>query len=327
MPNFRLSKREAEMIASVVLGLTKEKVAASRLAALDGRSRRIEEGRKLVSQHNCRACHVVNGAGRAIAMTIQDPGMYPPDLTPQGNRVQSDWLFNFLKDPGAQKLRPWLSVRMPTFHFSDEESTTIADHFAAEAGVSLFETNARVEPDPRSVAVGGIVFRMLRCAQCHPSGGAIAPTVDLASLAPDLQLSRARLRHDWIPDWVRRPNEIIPGTRMPTNFPRDPESGEFTSPLPLAIDSPANATLREELTRFFVSEEEMRETLADAEKVTEYLRDYIWSIGSPQMYEAGPTREPYRAPLPAMATPDQMAPAQETRTDAAVEAVVPAGGR
>lgn len=114
---------------------------------------------------------------------------------------------------------------------------------------------------------------------------------------------------------------------MPTNFPRDPESGDFTSPLPLAIDSPANAALRDELSTLFVSEQEMRDTLADAERVTEFLRDYIWSIGSPQMYESGPTRQPYMAPLPAETAPDQMAPALETRERAAVGAAVPAGGR
>ena len=31
-------------------------------------------------------------------------------------------------------------------------------------------------------------------------------------------LSRLRLRHQWIPDWIRRPGEMIPSTRMPANF-------------------------------------------------------------------------------------------------------------
>ncbi|MDQ4045419.1 MAG: c-type cytochrome, partial [Chloroflexota bacterium] len=54
MPNFYLSPEEARLITSVVLGMTKEKVAANRLAAQDARMRVVEEGRKLISQNNCR---------------------------------------------------------------------------------------------------------------------------------------------------------------------------------------------------------------------------------------------------------------------------------
>ena len=35
---------------------------------------------------------------------------------------------------------------------------------------------------------------------------------------------------------------MIPGTRMPTNFPRDPETGGFKSPLAQALDSPQFAS-------------------------------------------------------------------------------------
>ena len=78
---------------------------------------------------------------------------------------------------------------------------------------------------------------MLRCAQCHvttpvnPENPPMPNTADTTSLAPNLTLARMRLRHDWISDWIRRPNEMIPGTRMPTNFPRDAATGGFQSPL------------------------------------------------------------------------------------------------
>ena len=87
------------------------------------------------------------------------------------------------------------------------------------------------------------------------------------------------MRHDWIADWIRRPDEMIPGTRMPTNFPRDPETGGFQSPLAQALDSPQFAASRAALLPYFENEAAMRKTMADAVALTNYLRDYIWSIG------------------------------------------------
>lgn len=294
MPNFYFSESEAEAVTGVIVGMTSDSVAEARTAARKAEQRIVEEGRKLVSQRNCRGCHVVDGSGQAIAQTVQDEGMLPPDLGPEGSRVQSDWLFNFLKDPTVMTMRPWLQARMPTFHFDDAEADELVRYFAADGEVPTFETDDGVEPDPRSVAVGEIVFNMLRCAQCHPTEApSPSQTADLASLAPNLQLSRVRLRHEWIPEWILRPNEIIPGTRMPTNFPRHEETGEFTSPLTLAIASPQFASWRAALLQQFRSEEEMLQTLAEPERVSRHMRDYIWSIGIRSMPQAAPsTGEP-----------------------------------
>ena len=93
---------------------------------------------------------------------------------------------------------------------------------------------------------------MLRCAQCHattpvnPENPPVPNTADSTSLAPNLTLSRMRLRHDWISDWIRRPNEMIPGTRMPTNFPRDAGDGR----LPVAAgDGDRHAAVRRSTSR------------------------------------------------------------------------------
>jgi mono/diheme cytochrome c family protein len=256
-----------------------------------------EDGRKAISQHNCRACHRVEGHGRAIAQTIGDPGMLPPDLTPEGARVQSAWLFNFLKDPTVMTMRPWLKVRMPTFHFSDAEANQLVQGFAAEGSVTPFETTRLIEPPARNVAIGQTVFEMMRCAQCHQTGGALTAQVqDAASLAPPLDLSRSRLQHGWIADWIRRPNEIIPGTRMPTNFPRDPETGAFTSPLAAAINTPAFAGYRGRLMQHFAAEPEMTAALSDVELLTSYIRDYIWTLGPAEMRTARPTAAPALPP-------------------------------
>jgi cytochrome c2 len=249
--------------------------------------------RKIVSQRNCRACHVVNRAGRAIGPMIADTNFLPPDLTPQGGRAQSPWLFSFLKDPTVMKIRPWMNVRMPTFGFNDHEAATIVAGFAAEGNEPQFETKRFEIPAQQNVAIGREVYTMLRCAQCHsttPVDPANPPLPNVAaaqSLAPNLTLSKLRLRHDWIADWIRRPGEMIPDTRMPANFPRDPETGGFRSPLAGAIDTPQFAGHKAALLPYFENEEALRKTMSDAVALTEYLRDYIWSVGLNQMRNPG----------------------------------------
>ncbi len=320
MPNFHLSVAEANAITGVVLGMTDDRVSDNKLASRDANSRLVEEGRKRVSQRNCRGCHIVDGSGRAIEPTIAEPGMLPPDLSPEGARVQSDWLFNFLKDPTVMTMRPWLSVRMPTFHFSDHEATTLVNYFAAEANAVQFDTTKHIAPQGKNVAIGRAVFQVLKCVQCHPTGAVATAPVNTASVAPDLALARARLRHAWIPDWIRRPNEMIPGTAMPTNFPRSSETGGFESPLPAMIDMPEFSSQRASLLSSFGSEEAMLRAIGNPEEITGYLRDYIWSIGPSQMRLAQPAPGGPAPPVtPATATPT--APAlQSTRGE-----TVPAG--
>ena len=48
---------------------------------------------------------------------VADPSLGPPLLTPEGARVQPDWLYAFLRGPIP--IRPWLNVRMPTFGLDD----------------------------------------------------------------------------------------------------------------------------------------------------------------------------------------------------------------
>jgi mono/diheme cytochrome c family protein len=293
MPNFHLSEEEARLVTTVVLGLTKERVAANRMAAADPRMRAVEESRKVISQHNCRGCHVVNRNGRAIAALINDPNFLPPDLTPEGGRAQSPWLFSFLKDPTVTKIRPWLHVRMPTFQFTDPEAATLVAGFAADGNATQFDTMRFQTVPQQNAAIGREVFAMLRCSQCHsvtpvdPANPPLPNTADAQSLAPNLTLAKLRLRHDWIADWIRRPDEMIPGTRMPTNFPRDAQTGGFQSPLAMAIDTPQFAAHKTALLPYFQDEQALRKTMADAVALTNYLRDYIWSIGIDQMRAPG----------------------------------------
>jgi hypothetical protein len=88
---------------------------------------------------------------------------------------------------------------------------------------------------------------------------------------------------------------------MPTNFPRDGQTGGFQSPLAMAIDTPQFAAYKASLRPYFESDEALKKTMADAVALTNYLRDYIWSIGVDRM----------RAPAVEGAPPFPLVPHQQ----------------
>ncbi|MFQ5904905.1 MAG: c-type cytochrome, partial [Candidatus Binatia bacterium] len=117
-----------------------------------------------------------------------------------------------------------LTVRMPSFHLSDEEIITLSRYFAALADETYpFEYfDAEKEIKQADLDAGKQLFDMLQCLGCHQVGTGMAAT----NLAPDLSFARERLQPDWIIDWLLNPQTIQPGTRMPTYFRRG------RSPLP-----------------------------------------------------------------------------------------------
>ncbi len=276
MPNFGMSEREARAVTTSVLGFTKEGVIGERRAGQSSRAAQVARGRKLITEYNCQGCHLVEGRGHAIRTSIEDVGLLPPNLAAQGARVQADWLFGYLHDPGAVRLRPWLGVRMPSFEFSDEQVNTLVSYFEAREERATFLSPPE-RPDRRRLVVGEVAFNMFQCAKCHPAGPAAtsAAGAGTAELAPSLLLARQRLRHDWVPDWILDPQSWIPGTNMPMNFPKA-NDGSFQSPITAAIDAPMFSAEKRRLMQQFSSEQELRTYLADAHQVASALRDHLW---------------------------------------------------
>ena len=281
MPNFRFSDRELDQVVTAVLGFQQLNAAANVVRELSPRQAAIERGRRLVKDHNCQGCHVIEGFGGSFRSLVADASLAPPIIQGEGAKVQSDWLFSFLRAPKTGQIRPWLEVHMPTFGFTDAELNDLTLYFASlDRSAYPFLVQDYVTSSV-SWAAGKKVFELLKCAQCHPRSleDMNRPGVDRASLAPNLQMASTRLRHDWIADWIRRPDEWMPGTRMPTNFPKG-DDGRRISPLAGLLDAPTFAKDREEFARFFGSDEGARQFLSSPDAVTKALRDYVWSLGS-----------------------------------------------
>ncbi len=140
----------------------------------------------------------------------------------EGTRVQPAWLFRFLRDPGANVVRPYLKVRMPTFGFTQQELNGIVQGFAAEDAVPFpFEfkqgdpLTAREREEARE-----IYMTTLECFKCHPTPGAPKP----GQPGPDIALTHDRLRHEWVRIWLENPDRVLWRTRMPANWPLEEDN-------------------------------------------------------------------------------------------------------
>lgn len=215
-PRFTLQPDEASALALAV-------TAFPRGRALSGGSVDRAAGRALVHSRNCVGCHAVEGVGGDFVTLVAEPALGPPLLTPEGSRVQPNWLRGFLREP--RTIRPWLRVRMPSFGLQEDELTQAVTYFRAIAPPNPPPTEATAAMTP---AVSRELFELLKCQQCHVLGS-VPGDQPAANLAPDLRMAHERLQPEWIDAWLRSPNQILPGTRMPSFWPDFPTS--FYPPL------------------------------------------------------------------------------------------------
>ncbi len=244
MPQFEFTDEEAGALTLVLQGLTKEKVPLESIRRLSARDQAIEAGRRIVRDYNCHGCHILEGAGGAIRQSLvrnfmaegrtedeatsMAASIAPPIIDGEGAKVQPEWLFGFLKAPSP--IRPWLAVRMPTFHFSDAQASTLVHHFAArENTVFPFQTFDQVPPRGAALQAAVKMFSpdYFNCWNCHQQG-ARKPQGPPEGWAPDLTLAHERLNPDWIAHWIANPQKLMPGTKMPTYY--DPEDMKGSAP-------------------------------------------------------------------------------------------------
>lgn len=224
MPNFNFSDEEAEALTLFLLSLKKSEISPNMKKQLTEKEKSIEQGRRLVREFNCQACHSIENKGGEIALTLGE-GLAPPPLNGEGEKVWGDWLHSFLKEPST--IRPWLQVRMPTFGFSDKEATALVRYFEDLDNQKLtYKSKEDQIPKPtrEQWEAGKQIVESFRCMQCHEAEP--SPGKSAADLAPDLALSRDRLKPRWIVKWMVDPQKLYPGTRMPGYFP------DLQSPLP-----------------------------------------------------------------------------------------------
>ena len=239
MPQFGFTNGDRQRVVRNVLGQVRDEFPQEGVKTLSAAEAVAEEARDLIHNYNCRGCHLIDGVGGGIYETIEDTGLRPPNLNTQGKRTQADWLYHFLQDPS--EVRFWLSARMPTFNFTNEEANTLISGFLAMDGAQPFDDEQDRMYDRQELRVGAQLLDQLQCERCHIA--AAAGLMEASQLAPSFRLSRERLTHDWIVDWLTDPQHVTPGTQMPQFWPTDQQGNRLT-PLPDVLDGDPMAQMR-----------------------------------------------------------------------------------
>lgn len=175
---------------------------------------KVSRGQKLVGDLGCPVCHEFRGEKTTAPQEA-------PDLSREGEKVQPMWLFDFLRKP--HPLRPWLKARMPDFRLTDREALALSEFILALRGPAgqVAEEKREGTPVQARLEEGKKLFDLFECAECHPAGGEkTEPGKESKadSLAPDLTLAASRLRPEWVLGWLKSPQVLQPGTKMPNYF-------------------------------------------------------------------------------------------------------------
>ena len=217
MPNFYFTPTEIEAITTAILGFNNNQYSDNMIVENLVDDKNIFKGYSLIQRYNCQGCHIVDGFGGQIADIIGAPEYSPPNLNTQGIKTQPDWLFSFFKHPSV--IRPNLQVRMPSFTmFSDDDWNSIITAFQHMENHNLsFESEFTFSDKSTKYLAGEKVHEFGACNNCH-FYGEIKPIQDPSTWAPNLALTKERLRPDWVVEWLRDPQKIMPGTKMPAPY-------------------------------------------------------------------------------------------------------------
>lgn len=157
----------------------------------------------------------------------------PPPLIREGHKVQTPWLYQFLKEP--EQIRHTTVLRMPQFNMDDREAMSLANYFAAVDGAEFpYQSNERQNPEylsqresAHAAAFAGVPHDRLtagwkllttgQCTKCHQVGGRAYVSTDPSKdiRGPNLDRVEKRLRSNWVQLWVTNPKWVTPYTSMP----------------------------------------------------------------------------------------------------------------
>ncbi len=226
MPNFDFDDTDINNLMVFLASLTEGKVVDKyRMTANLQAQNEIVGGRRMVNFYNCVGCHIVENRGGYIRRFYSEDqiNFAPPILNGEGFKVQPEWMFTFLQGPTP--IRPWLKIRMPTFHFSNGEDDTIVNYFTSLSDISVpymfLNTNA-IPPEELQAGQKLMSKDYFNCFSCHQQGDK-KPEGPPSGWAPDLALAHQRLNPDWILKWIANPSALQPGTKMPSFYPGGPD--------------------------------------------------------------------------------------------------------
>ncbi|HXK09527.1 MAG TPA: c-type cytochrome [Vicinamibacteria bacterium] len=156
---------------------------------------RLAEGRRLVEESGCVACHDVPGFA---GVTFRGPA-----LDSLGRKVRADWLEGWLKDPKSHLA----SSKMGNFRLSAPEIASLRALLLSRKDQSPLAA-AGVDWKKADVSSGKALFGQLRCVSCHAVNGRGG------TMGPELTRIGDKVRRDWLFSFLKDPHREQPNTAM-----------------------------------------------------------------------------------------------------------------
>ena len=217
MPKFGFSEEESKDLLTFLLSIRKrENIPAEYKKPLADPQSPAVAGALLIEENNCLGCHKIGTQGGTVG----------PDLSFQGERINPEWMTNFLMHP--RKIRP-INIeptRMPTFGFNEKEASQLTAYFADASKVSFpyYQPEKVTLSNEDMEKAWKTYFQTFSCQSCHAwntRGGIVGP--DQSDLAK-------RLRGEWVQKYLANPQKFIPDVQMP-NFEMYPDELEVLTKL------------------------------------------------------------------------------------------------
>ena len=272
MPHYGLEDKEIKSLVTLIMGLVKDEIPPTKLPERTPKFLAVTEGEKFIHTNNCLGCHKIDGIGGAIwpstAQWIRQvaddanaedlslvQSFSPPLLNTQGRKTQPQWLLDWFKN--IYMIRPHLQARMPSFDYTDEEWNTIISYFQYKDGKKLnYEDPHKFVMNSSSYKAGERIAEMGACNNCHFYGEG-KPRQDALTWAPNLVLTKERLRPEWLKEWFENPQSIMPGTKMPAPY--------------IPTEEPLNSVIE-------VWGKDVAKISKDSTKLYEALNDWMWGM-------------------------------------------------
>ena len=229
MPNFQLKDEDIRDISAYLIAQSTPYRRDKPTDAAPAPSQDdavIQQGSSLYGESFCASCHAVqNAAGLLVG------GNVGPELTRVGSKVKTDWLAEWLRNPGTYDR----DTAMPHYRFDNKQISLLITFLASKSDSDFLGASHLQEATKAQVEHGKTLVIERGCASCHELNG-IKPPEDFAPELTEVgsrPLSKIlfapgvpRTLPDYIAAKIRDPRSFGDALKMPrfTLAPQQVES-------------------------------------------------------------------------------------------------------